>query len=305
MKCGYHREFTTHDFPYNYIEIFNTLNMHVTLFDQYGALNSGPVFSAIRQGLAVSGVHCSSMDMDADVAVIWSMVWAGRMRSNQAVWQHFRSKGRPVIVAEVGMIQRGHTWKLGLNGTGLTASYGTNLQPNRALSLGLTAKPWKTTGNNIVIACQRTDSEQWTGQPNISVWLHQTIDVIRQHSSRSIIVRPHPRQGVPSVPALLQKPQRVPYTYDSFDFEQSLEDAWCVVNWNSGPGSQAIMAGVPAFVGPTSLAAPVANLDLTQIENPLRPDRDQWLNQLAHTEWTTQELATGMPLRRLLGLESS
>jgi len=279
--------------------------MHVSLFDQYGALNSGPVFSAIRQGLAVSGVHCSSMDMNADVAVIWSMVWAGRMRPNQQVWNHFRSQGRSVIVAEIGMLQRGHTWKLGINGTGLAANYGTTLQPDRAQVLGLSTKPWKTSGTNIVIACQRTDSEQWAGQPSIGTWLQQTIDTIRQHSSRPIVVRPHPRQGIPAVHALLQKPQRVPCTYDSFDFEQSLEDAWCVVNWNSGPGSQAILNGVPAFVGSTSLAAPVANLDLTQIENPLRPCRDQWLNHLAHTEWTTQEIATGWPLRRLLGLESS
>lgn len=279
--------------------------MHVTLFDQYGAINSRPIFTALRQGLAASGIKCSSMDMDADVAVIWSVVWAGRMRPNQAVWNHFRSQGKPVIVAEVGMIQRGHTWKLGLNGTGLTASLDAPLLPNRAATLGLKAQPWSDSGQNIVIACQRTDSEQWAGQPNIDTWLNQTIATIRHHSARPIIVRAHPRQGLPSVDAIVQKPKQLSHTYDSFDFDNSLANAWCVVNWNSGPGSQAVINGVPAFVGATSLAAPVANLDLTQIENPLRPDRDQWLNHLAHTEWTTQEIATGLPLRRLLGLESS
>lgn len=280
--------------------------MHVSLFDQYGALNSRPIFTALRQGLAASGIRYSSMDMDADVAVIWSVVWAGRMRPNQAVWQHFRSQGKSVIVAEVGMIQRGHTWKLGLNGTGISASLDVPVLSNRANTLGLKTQPWRESGKNIVIACQRTDSEQWTGQPNIGAWLQQTIDTIRQHSSRPIVVRPHPRQGVPTtVHALLQKPQRVPYTYDSFDFEKNLEDAWCVVNWNSGPGSQAVLAGVPAFVGPDSLAAPVGNLDWTQIENPARPDRAGWLEQLAHTEWTVSEIATGYPIRRLLGLESS
>jgi hypothetical protein len=48
------------------------------------------------------------------------------------------------------------------------------------------------------------------------------------------------------------------------------------------------------------LAAPVANLDLAQIENPLRPDRTQWIEQLAHTEWTTAEIESGVPLQRLL-----
>ena len=73
-----------------------------------------------------------------------------------------------------------------------------------------------------------------------------------------------------------------------------------MVNWNSGPGSQAVLNGVPAFVGGSSLAAPVGNLDLANIENPARPDRTQWLEQLAHSEWTLAEIETGDPLSRLL-----
>ena len=40
--------------------------------------------------------------------------------------------------------------------------------------------------------------------------------------------------------------------------------------------------------------------DLTQIETPKQPDRQQWLNELAHSEWTLKDLATGWPLQRLL-----
>lgn len=277
--------------------------MHVSLFDQYGAINSRPVFSAIRQGLGATGIHCSSMDLTADVAVIWSVVWAGRMRANRRVWQHFRSQGKTVIVAEVGMIQRGYTWKLGINGTGFDSAHGLPLMPNRAQQLNIDVKPWTNTGTNVVIACQRTDSEQWRNQPNIGAWLTQTIGVIQQYSSRPIVVRPHPRQSIPPISnCVIQKPLPLAQTYDNFNFESGLSNAWCIVNWNSGPGSQAIINGVPAFVGSSSLAAPVANLDWTQIENPVRPDRTGWLEQLAHTEWTIQEIATGYPMRRLLGL---
>jgi hypothetical protein len=169
--------------------------------------------------------------------------------------------------------------------------------------LGIELQPWQTSGNNIVIACQRADSEQWQGQPALHQWLSQTVTTIKKHSDRPIVVRSHPRQRLQHIEGCVyETPQSVINTYDSFDFDRSLKNAWCVVNWNSGPGSQAVINGVPSFVGPTSLAAPVANIDLTQIENPLRPDRDQWLNHLAHTEWTTQEIATGLPLRSLLGL---
>lgn len=275
--------------------------MRVSIFDQYGALNSAPVFAAIRAGLDCIGIEHTSMDSSADVAVIWSLLWAGRMKPNQQIWELYRSTGRPVVVVEVGMLRRGFTWKLGINGTGSTADYGQESIPNRAGSLGLTLIPWTESGYNIVIACQRSDSEQWAGQPPTVAWLTETARKIRQHSDKPIVIRPHPRQRIANIPGcVIESPRPIPGTYDSFNYDQCLKTTWAVINHNSGPGTQAILNGVPAFVGGTSLAAPVANLDLAQIENPLRPDRTQWIEQLAHTEWTIPEIESGLPLQRLL-----
>lgn len=273
--------------------------MKIGIFDQYGALNSPPVFEAIRTGLDRLGVRHASMDTDADVAVIWSVVWHGRMQKNQNIWQSFRSTGRPVVVAEVGMLQRGLTWKLGLNGTGLDC-YPGEIGRGRARVLGLQPRPWTNRGVNVIIAVQRSDSEQWAQQPTIKDWLTATAKTLRQHTSRPLIIRPHPRQRITDIPGCcIQSPQPLAGTYDGFDYDRCLQDAWAVVNWNSGPGAQAILAGVPAFVGASSLAAPVANLDLSLIENPARPDRTEWLEQLAHTEWTLEEIRSGAPLARL------
>jgi hypothetical protein len=275
--------------------------MRVSIFDQYGALNSAPVFAAVRAGLDRIGVQYTSMDSSADVAVIWSMLWAGRMKPNQQIWELYRSTGRPVIVVEVGMLRRGLTWKLGVNGTGLLADYGQELIPNRANTLGLGVTPWTNSGYNIVIACQRSDSEQWAGQPPTIAWLTETARKIRQHSDRPIVIRPHPRQRIANIPGcVIESPKPIPGTYDSFDYDQCLKTAWTVINHNSGPGTQAILKGVPAFVGSSSLAMPVGNLDIANIENPLRPDRSQWIEQLAHTEWTIPEIESGLPLQRLL-----
>jgi len=275
--------------------------MRVSIFDQYGALNSSPVLAAIRKGLDRIGIEHTSMDSSADVAVIWSMLWAGRMKPNQQIWELYRSTNRPVIVAEVGMLRRGLTWKLGINGTGINAYYGTELIPDRARDLGLNIKPWTNGGYNIVVACQRSDSEQWSGQPPTVAWLTETARKIRQYSDKPIVIRPHPRERIANIPGcVIESPRPIPGTYDSFDYDQCLKTTWAVINHNSGPGTQAVLNGVPAFVGSTSLAAPVANLDLSQIENPLRPDRTQWIEQLAHTEWTIPEIESGLPLQRLL-----
>ena len=275
--------------------------MRFGIFNKFGALNSQPVFEAFERGLKQLGLEYQSHDVNADVAVIWSQVWAGRMQGNQQVWQYFRSNHRPVVVLEVGLLNRGKTWKVGVNGTGSTAYWGQGLDANRVNQLGLALTPWQETGSNIVIATQRSDSEQWHAQPDANTWVADTVKQVQAYSDRPIILRTHPRQRVVPPPGCTyQVPQKLANSYDDFDFDQCLQDAWAVINWNSGPGVQAAMAGVPVFVGASSLAAPVGNLDLSQIEKPVRPDRDNWLVDIAHTEWTVNELATGYPIKRLL-----
>lgn len=275
--------------------------MRFSLFDKFGALNSKPVFDALVRGLDRHGVSRSHHDLAADVAVIWSVVWSGRMQANQAVWRHYRGQGRPVVVLEVGMLRRDHTWKIGVNGTGLTSRFCQDLDPRRAQILGINLEPWQTVGSDIVICAQRGDSEQWAGQPAVSTWLDQTVAHIRSVSDRPIMIRPHPRQPAHCpVGARLMPPARVPGTYDGYDLDRALAQSWCVVNWNSGPGCQAIIQGVPALTGSDSLAAPVANLNWMQIESPIRPDRDAWFLDLCHTEWTLPEIEQGVMMDQLL-----
>ena len=76
------------------------------------------------------------------------------------------------------------------------------------------------------------------------------------------------------------------------------------VSYSSNPGIHSIIDGVPAFVGPSSLAYDVGNdIDFWHdIENPLMPDRTQWLNDYAWTEFTIEEISQGIPLKRLTSM---
>jgi hypothetical protein len=273
---------------------------NISIFNQFGALNSVPVFSALKEGCKKHRMRVTEHDMTADVAVIWSQLWAGRMAPNQQVWQEFTASGRPVIVMEVGQLMRGVTWKMGINGVNARAWWGEGTEPDRVKKLAVRLQPWQQ-GNHILIAMQRSDSEQWAGLPPSEQWLKQTIDRIREHTDRPIVVRPHPRQKLRPIPGIkIQQPLSLRGTYDEFDFRSNLGNAWAVVNENSGPGSQAIIDGVPAFVGAYSMAAPVANMDFSLIEKPLMPERAEWLEQLCHTEWTVNEIKSGLALGRLI-----
>jgi hypothetical protein len=215
------------------------------------------------------------------------------MAPNRAVWQEFTAAGRPVIVLEVGQLVRGVTWKMGINGVNARAQWGEGIVSERAKKLSMRLQPWHQ-GDHVLIAMQRSDSEQWAGLPAAEQWLEHTVNRIREHTDRPIVVRPHPRQRLKPMPGVqIQQPQALRGTYDEFDFRSNLGRAWAVVNENSGPGSQAVIDGVPAFVGAYSMATPVANTDFAQIEKPLMPDRAEWLEQLCHTEWTLGEIRSG------------
>ena len=269
--------------------------MKFSLFNNFGALNSAPVFAAIEQGLKSLGHQVVHNEYDADAAVIWSMLWTGRMQGNRDVWKAYQHK--PVIVAEIGMLRRGDTWKIGLNGTGVSCYNFTDLTESRAVDLGLTPVPWRISGDHILIALQRQDSQQWTGLPDAQTWVNDVCSRLKKYTNRPIVIRSHPRQKI--IPTAIS-PNKIANSYDCCDFDQSLENAWAVINWSSGPGPQSIINGVPAFVGPGSLAAPIAGFNLAEIENPALPDRGNWLNMIAHSEWTLDEIAKGHPIQRLL-----
>ena len=278
--------------------------MKYSLWTDYGAQNSRPVFDSFASGVSVTGGSVVYNEFDGDVGVIWSVLWNGRMANNKEIWDHYRSQNKPVIVLEVGGIKRGTTWKVGINGINKEANFGPKGNgPERAKLLNLKLQPWRTSGRDIIICGQHDKSHQWRDMPTMSSWVLATIETIRHHTARPIIVRPHPRCRFP-LPELkefknasYETPQQLQNTYDDFNFD--FHNAWAVINWSSNPATQAVIGGIPIFVGPQSLAWDVANESLTTINEPVMPDRQQWLNDLAYTEWTTEEISQGLPLKRL------
>ena len=275
--------------------------MIFSLWTHYGALNSKPVFEAFANSLLNNGHSVLYNNDTADVNVIWSVLFNGRMAGNKAVWEQHK----PTIVLEVGGIKRGTTWKVGLNGINRDGDYfSTGNNNDRARLLGLELKPWRTDGEYILIAGQHDKSLQWQNMPSMSNWFLDTYDTIRQHTDRPIIFRPHPRcrlehieRGLRNV--IRHEPQHINGTYD--DFDMVFDNVHCTISYSSNPGIHSIINGVPAFVGPSSLAYPVANdiNHLEDIEELHTGARQQWLNDYAWTEFTVEEISQGLPLSLL------
>ena len=277
--------------------------MKFSLWKQYGALNSQPVFDAFAHSLMAAGHTVLWNTPGGDVDVIWSVLWHGRMAQNKAIWDRAVAQSKPVVVLEVGGIQRGTTWKVGLNGINRAGYFGEqNNDGSRAASLGLVCKPWRSDGNFILICGQHDKSLQWQSMPRMSQWVMNTIEQIQRHSKRPIIFRPHPRCRLDAIEhqyknVYRQDPRQLPGTYD--DFDMKFDNIWATVSWSSNPGIHSVINGIPTFTGPESLAYTVANNDYAFIESPLQPERQQWLNDYAWTEYTVDEIANGLPLKRL------
>ena len=274
------------------------------LHRENGARNSVPVFDALEQGIRRLGHDTANQHDTADIAVIWSQLWHGRMRANQEIWQHHVRTKRPLWIVEVGVLDRDRLWRI----TPVAATATARSRPGyqRASRLGVHLLPWHNRGSDIMIALQNTRSQQWHNQPDVATWLRGVVHEVRKHSTRAIVVRPHPRcrfmmpQELVDQGCTLQLPRALAGSYDDYDFDLQMQQTWAVINWNSHPGVRAVINGVPAFVGPNSMAAEVGNLDLAGIEQPHRPDRQAWLENLSWQEWTLAELADGTAVQHVL-----
>ena len=271
--------------------------MNLKIYREYGALNSVPVFDAFEKGAISCGFKI--VDTNEDISVIWSVLWQGRMAKNQWVYNRAKELGRPVIIIEVGTLIRGQTWKISVNNINANGIFNfENLDINRVDRLNVKLQPIKVNPKpEILIALQHQQSLQWQGQPEIEQWTNATIANLKLHTDRSIIVRPHPRNPIkrPITGAQIEIPKKVIGTYDNFDINYNFH---CVINHNSGPAVQSVIAGTPVICDQSSLAAEMSG-KISDIENIKLPDRDQWFLKLCHTEWTIDEIASGAPLDRL------
>ena len=272
--------------------------MKIAYFPAQTALNSKPVMSALLSSLRGAGHVLEENSMTADAVLIWSVLWSGRMAANQAVYQHYRSLNRPVVVADIGTLQRGTTWKVAVNNINAQGYYGhqDQLDWDRPKKLGLVLKTPANPKPHVIIAAQHSKSEQSAGV-DFNQWARDQIQCLRNVTDRPIHVRPHPRcrLDVTGLGVTVEHPAKIPGTYDSFDMTL---DCHAIVNYNSGPGIQAAISGVRPIVHSTSLAYPVG-VGFADIEQPYIANRDLWLTQISHTEDTLNELEQGLWLNRI------
>ena len=160
--------------------------------------------------------------------------------------------------------------------------------------LGISLKPWRTQGNHILICLQRNGGWSMRGLDVIQ-WMNSTILEIRRYSKRPIVVRPHP--GDKKINGYLKVNHKSVSISTKTDLREDLHNAWATVVYNSSPSVASIIEGVPAFLTDPqpqhSQSTPVANTDISRIEDPLLVDRQLWIERLSMCHWKFDELKSG------------
>jgi hypothetical protein len=117
-------------------------------------------------------------------------------------------------------------------------------------------------------------------------WLTETMAELKKHTDREIIVRDKVgrvlRVGDNSVPAQIDR-----------------EKIYALVTYNSIAATEAISSGIPAIATAPGAADALCTKNISDIENPYRPDPDKvvaWQNWLAYCNFNTRELEDGTAL---------
>lgn len=276
--------------------------MKIAYFPNQTALRSTPIWQAFLDGCLNLGMTPIEGSTSADCAVIWSVLWQGRMRQNQQIYQTYRSRNKPVFIIEVGTLDRGRTWKISANNITRYGIYGNekNLDKNRENFLGIHLHPENNQRNNeILIVGQHEKSLQWENQPPMRSWFEYKIKELRKYTHKNIVVRPHPRNFM-KIPenfdVKLEFPEKIPNTYDHFDITYGHH---CTINHNSGPGIQSAIHGTPIICDHSSLAWEISS-KIEEIDFCKLPDRTHWFQKILHTEWLVDEIGQGIPQKRIL-----
>ena len=144
-------------------------------------------------------------------------------------------------------------------------------------------------GSQIVVAVPDEKPCKFYGI-DLMTWIKQTVDTIKQHTDRPVVVRQraHDRRERVSVDPLSQV---------------LVNDVHALVTFNSNAATESVLLGVPVFtLAPANAAAPVGCQNLQQIESPYWPDSDKlhaWAHHLAYGQFHISELRDGTAYRIL------
>lgn len=238
--------------------------------------------TAMARGLREHGVDVEFFDgqpaEDSDFAVTWSWRIGLRLRD--------RGYDKPILVMERGYIGDRFSWtSLGWDGLNGRARFnGVHDEKRFEKHFSSLLRPWKPTSGYALIAGQVEGDTSLIGV-DIRHWYRATAAKL-WHQGWDVFFRQHPVAAERGV-----EPPSIPFAKP---LEGSLDDAIAgaglVAVYNSNTSVDGVLAGVPVHAADEGCMV----YDLTSRDfNPVRPDREGRLIEIANMQWTLEEIRDG------------
>lgn len=207
--------------------------------------------------------------ISADVALMYGWKHAGSMK-----------RYRNYAYFDIGYWRRESFYRFSLNGWSPTLKRG--MPSDRFDSLGLTIKPWRTAGDEIVVAGSTAKACREHGM-GYQEWEREAVRKLKGMGKR-VVYRPKPNDlSAQPIPGAIM---------DRRPISEALENCWAWVTHHSNSAVDALLAGVPVHCE-TGVASHFS-IPMESLADPeLRDGREQFLYDVAWLQWTLEEMRSG------------
>ena len=157
----------------------------------------------------------------------------------------------------------------------------------------LKVKPWRKNGDHLLIIMNSTNLYSMEDK-DLYEWINNVIEIIRNSNcQRKIIIRPKDidlnniKKENNRIIFNLKKETKI--IYDKFnnidispsqknELEKDLDNAWASILFSTTASVISIIKGIPVFCGsPNTIGYEISNHDFTKINEPVMPDRTNFL----------------------------
>jgi hypothetical protein len=157
-----------------------------------------------------------------------------------------------------------------------------NFPADRLATLTSFPRPWRTTGNKILVV-ESSDGHYNMFGTDRNAWHDKIVTELAKHTDRPVEYR---------VKDMDRK------TRDSvYDLLMSSDDYYCVISDSSAAAVEAVWAGVPIITLNTHITTAIARTQISDINNLYRGPIGDWLCALTYSQFTKKEMQNGTAWR--------
>ena len=248
--------------------------------------------------------------IEADYAFMWNIYTISKRntRYRKEVEKFQKKNNNKLIIIELGFINRSIYYSLGYNSISNFGNYPTFPNNNNRL------KKLKIDDNiefhydnseeKYILFCLQLIDDAQVCNFNYEEWVLNTIRKIKSLTNRKIIIRKHPLNKLRVFNKKWFNNHKINIEYSNNSLEHDLNNAYCVIAFNSTVLVDAVLKSVPIIAGHySSIVYEISEKDLENIENLKKFNKNniqKCLINISYKQWTIKEISNGIPFKYLI-----